>query len=42
MFVKMTVEDAAKIIISAGMVNPETQTKLQDMATRARNGPKAA
>jgi len=40
--VKMTVEDAAKIIISAGMVNPETQTKLQDMATRARNGPKAA
>jgi len=42
MLVKMTVEDAAKIIISAGMVNPETQTKLQDMATRARNGPKAA
>jgi uncharacterized membrane protein len=40
--VKMTVEDAAKIIISAGMVNPETQAKLQDMATRARNGPKAA
>jgi hypothetical protein len=24
------------------MVNPETQAKLQDMATRARNGPKAA
>ena len=42
MLVKMTVEDAAKIIISAGMVNPETQAKLQDMATRARNGPKAA
>jgi len=40
--VKMTVEDAAKIIISAGMVNPETQAKLQGMATRARNGPKAA
>jgi uncharacterized membrane protein len=40
--VKITVEDAAKIIISAGMVNPETQAKLQDMATRARNGPKAA
>jgi uncharacterized membrane protein len=40
--VKMTVEDAAKIIISAGMVNPETQAKLQDMATRARNGSKAA
>ena len=40
--VKMTVEDAAKIIISAGMVNPETQARLQDMATRARNGSKAA
>jgi uncharacterized membrane protein len=40
--VKMSVEDAAKIIISAGMVNPETQAKLQDMAQRARNGPKAA
>ena len=40
--VKMSVEDAAKIIISAGMVNPETQAKLQDMARRARNGPKAA
>lgn len=40
--VKMTVEDAAKIIISAGMVNPETQSKLQDLAQRARNGPKAA
>jgi uncharacterized membrane protein len=40
--VKMTVEDAAKIIISAGMVNPETQAKLQDMATKARNGSKAA
>jgi uncharacterized membrane protein len=39
---KMTVEDAAKIIISAGMVNPETQAKLQDMAARARNGSKAA
>jgi uncharacterized membrane protein len=39
---KMTVEDAAKIIISAGMVNPETQARLQDMATRARNGSKAA
>jgi len=40
--VKMTVEDAAKIIISAGMVNPETQSKLQDMVQRARNGTKAA
>ena len=25
----MSVEDAAKIIISAGMVNPETQARLQ-------------
>ena len=36
--VRMTFEDAAKIIISAGMVNPETQAKLKDMAARARNG----
>ncbi len=35
---RMSVEDAAKIIISAGMVNPETQAKLRDMATKARNG----
>jgi uncharacterized membrane protein len=34
----MSVEDAAKIIISAGMVNPETQAKLRDIAARARNG----
>lgn len=32
--VQMTVEDAAKIIISAGMVNPETQKRLQDLADR--------
>jgi uncharacterized membrane protein len=36
--VKMSVEDAAKIIISAGMVNPETQAKLKDMVAKARNG----
>ncbi len=36
--VRMTFEDAAKIIISAGMVNPETQAKLKDMAARSRNG----
>ena len=36
--VKMSVEDAAKIIISAGMVNPETQSKLKDMVVKARNG----
>ena len=34
----MSVEDAAKIIISAGMVNPETQAKLKDMVAKARNG----
>jgi uncharacterized membrane protein len=36
--IRMSVEDAAKIIISAGMVNPETQAKLRDIAVRARNG----
>jgi uncharacterized membrane protein len=34
----MSVEDAAKIIISAGMVNPETQARLRDIAEKARNG----
>src|SRR5262245_34677207 len=36
--VRMSVEDAAKIIISAGMVNPETQARLKDMVAKARNG----
>ncbi len=37
--VKMSVEDAAKIIISAGMVNPETQKRLKELADkRARIG----
>jgi uncharacterized membrane protein len=36
--VHMSVEDAAKIIISAGMVNPETQAKLRDIAAKARGG----
>jgi uncharacterized membrane protein len=36
--VRMSVEDAAKIIISAGMVNPETQAKFKDLAVRTRNG----
>ena len=36
--VGMSVEDAAKIIISAGMVNPETQAKFKDMVAKARNG----
>jgi uncharacterized membrane protein len=40
--VKMSVEDAAKIIISAGMVNPETQARLKELAARARNGIKPA
>jgi uncharacterized membrane protein len=38
--IHMSVEDAAKIIISAGMVNPETQAKLRDIAEKARNGGK--
>ena len=37
---RMSVEDAAKIIISAGIVNPETQAALRDIAARARNGMK--
>jgi uncharacterized membrane protein len=38
--VDLTVEDAAKIIISAGLVNPKTQKRLQDLAdvTTARTG----
>jgi len=36
--IRMSVEDAAKIIISAGMVNPETQARLKDMAFKTRNG----
>jgi uncharacterized membrane protein len=36
--VKMTVEDAAKIIISAGMVNPETRESLKEFADKARSG----
>ncbi len=40
--VRMSVEDAAKIIISAGMVNPETQAKFKDMVAKTRNGGKPA
>ncbi|HEY1244780.1 MAG TPA: DUF502 domain-containing protein [Hyphomicrobiaceae bacterium] len=36
--IHMSVEDAAKIIISAGMVNPETQARLRDIAAKARSG----
>lgn len=32
--IELSVEDAAKIIISAGMVNPKTQKKLNDLATK--------
>jgi uncharacterized membrane protein len=34
--IKMSVEDAAKIIISAGMVNPETQATLKNMAQSSK------
>jgi uncharacterized membrane protein len=40
--IRMSVEDAAKIIISAGMVNPETQARLRDLANLVRNGGKLA
>jgi uncharacterized membrane protein len=36
--VDLTAEDAAKIIISAGMVNPKAQAALGDLADRARRG----
>jgi uncharacterized membrane protein len=40
--VKMSVEDAAKIIISAGMVNPETQARFKEMVAKGRNGGRPA
>jgi uncharacterized membrane protein len=36
LLIQMSVEDAAKIIISAGIINPETQAKLGELAERAR------
>jgi uncharacterized membrane protein len=42
MLIKMSVEDAAKIIISAGMVNPETQARLKEIVAKARNGGRTA
>lgn len=36
--VDLSVEDAAKIIISAGMVNPKTQRKLSELATKSVKG----
>jgi hypothetical protein len=35
----MTVEDAAKIIISAGMINPETQARLRKLAEKPNGAP---
>jgi uncharacterized membrane protein len=35
---KMSIEDAAKIIISAGMVNPETQKRMKELADKRRPG----
>ena len=40
--IKRYIEDAAKVIISAGMVNPETQATLREIAARARNGKRPA
>ena len=34
----LTVEDAAKIIISAGMINPETQARLRNLADKPNGG----
>jgi uncharacterized membrane protein len=34
----MSIEDAAKVIISGGMVTPESQAKLKDLADRSRTG----
>jgi uncharacterized membrane protein len=33
---KMSVEDAAKIVISAGMVTPDHQARLRKLAERAK------
>lgn len=40
--VRMSVEDAAKIVISAGMVNPETQAKLKELADKSKSARAAA
>lgn len=36
--IEMTFEDAAKIILSAGMATPDTQAKLKAAAEKAKNG----
>jgi uncharacterized membrane protein/Tfp pilus assembly protein PilF len=40
--IDLSVEDAAKIIISAGMVNPSAQKKLRSLADQAKEQAKAA
>ncbi len=40
--IDMKVEDAAKIILSAGMVTPDTQERLQAMAEAKRKSPRTA
>jgi uncharacterized membrane protein len=40
--IHMSVEDAAKIIISAGMVNPEVQARLGELVKGPKPGPRAA
>ena len=39
-FLDMSIEDAAKVVISGGMVTPESQAKLKELAeqTRVRSG----
>jgi uncharacterized membrane protein len=40
LFLDMTIEDAAKVIISAGMVTPESQAKLRELAEQTRRSKK--
>src|SRR5262249_61061916 len=40
--VHLSFEDAAKIIISGGMVNPETQARLKELARKGDAVPKPA
>ena len=37
-FLDMSIEDAAKVVISGGMVTPESQAKLKEFAEQARTG----
>ena len=38
-FLEMSVEDAAKVVISAGMVTPDPNAKLKQLAAKARTAP---